>query len=161
MSLQLAAGAGEPRLEFVRRGSVIGRPLQPDDLADQVIIAGVSVQEGLERANQSAETVAGCWERPRCHEHDTNVPAAIRQSPRAQSHEVTDVLGDDDAPLPGRRDEHIDVLGGPELSSFRDSHDIVSTVAERPSYRRRQVLIEEQPHPSASATLRCLASSFS
>ena len=78
----------------------------------------MSGQEDLKRANQSAETVAGRWERPRCYEHDATVPAVIWQSSRAESHEVTDVLGDDDAPLHGRRDEDVDVLRGPELSSL-------------------------------------------
>jgi|GEM_PF-4284554 len=99
-------------------------------------------QECIEGTDQEAETTTGRWERPRCYEHDTKVPTAIWQSPRTESHEVTDVLGDDDALLPAHRDEKIDILRGPEPSSFRDSHDIVAAAAERPSYLWRQVLIE-------------------
>ncbi len=91
-------------------------------------------EQCLESSNQAAKTTAGRREGSRRHEHDTKVPAAIRQSPRTESHEVTDVLGDDDAPLPARHDENIDVLRGPELSSFRDGHDIVAAAAERSGY---------------------------
>ena len=118
-------------------------------------------QERIEGAHQSAQSIAGRWERSRRHKHDTCVPVEIWQAPRSKSHEVADVLGDNDAPLPGRRDEDLDILPATQVPSFRDSHDVMAAAAKRLGQIWRQVLVEEQLHPSASATLRCLASSSS
>jgi hypothetical protein len=95
------------------------------------------------------------------HEHDAIVQSGSRESAGTQQTEITNVLADEDSTLVSSDGQQIRVTESAQGWSLRCRHDIVALASELLGDRRREVLVEQQPHARASAMRRVARSSSS
>jgi hypothetical protein len=135
--------------------------VEPPDLVAVAVLALVVSQKLVQHVDESTDGVEAPRHAPVGGEQQALVAAGLQRRTGGERHEVPDVVGHDRALLLRHPTEELVVAEPDEIGTFGHRDDVMASGAELPGDLGGVVLVEQQPHASASPRRRQRSSSRS